>query len=103
MKKLNKKRKRKLNIKTILLIVLGIILINLVTSANNSYSNGEIEYKIEYASSGDTLWSIAQRESNNNKYYQDKDVREIIYDLKKINNLLNSDLTEGQEIKIPKM
>lgn len=103
MRKVNGKRKTKLNVKTILLIVLAIISINLITSANKSYSKVEIQYKTEYASSGDTLWSIAERESENNNYYKDKDVREIIYDLKKINNLSNSNLAEGQEIKIPKI
>ncbi len=103
MRKVNGKRKTKLNVKTILLIVLAIISISLITSANKSYSKVEIQYKTEYASSGDTLWSIAERESENNNYYKDKDVREIIYDLKKINNLSNSNLAEGQEIKIPKI
>ena len=100
---MKKIRKNKVNIKCILLIALVIILINLITSVNKSYSKVEIEYKTEYASCGDTLWSIAKRERENNKYYQDKDVREIIYDLKKINNLSNSNLIEGQEIKIPKI
>ncbi len=99
----NIKGRKKSNIRSILVIVLAIIAINLITSANKSYSKVEVEYKSEYASYGDTLWSIAERESQNNKYYQDKDVREIIYDLKKINNLSNSNLSEGQEIKIPKM
>ena len=103
MKKLKEKRIKNNNKKTILLIVLAIIALNFLTSANKSYSNGKIEYKTEYASSGDTLWSIAERESENNNYYKDKDVREIIYDLKKINNLSNSNLAEGQEIKIPKI
>lgn len=103
MKKIKGKRSTKLNLKTILMIILAIIAINLITSANKSYSKVEIQYKTEYASYGDTLWSIAERESENNKYYQDKDVREIIYDLKKINNLSNSGLVEGQEIKIPKI
>ena len=102
-KKLNRKRKSNLNIKSILLIVLAIIAVNSLFSGSKSYSKVEVEYKSEYASYGDTLWSIAERESKNNKYYQDKDVREIIYDLKKINNMSNSDLSEGQEIKIPKM
>ncbi|MBO4292806.1 MAG: LysM peptidoglycan-binding domain-containing protein [Clostridia bacterium] len=101
MKKINVKRRT--NIKAIIAIVLAILAINLITSVNKSYSKVEISYKTEYVSCGDTLWSIAKRESKNNKYYQDKDVREIIYDLKKINNLSNSDLSEGQEIKIPKM
>ena len=99
----NIKGRKKSNIRSILVIVLAIIAINLITSANKSYSKVEVEYKSEYTSYGDTLWSIAERESQNNKYYQDKDVREIIYDLKKINNLSNSNLSEGQEIKIPKM
>ena len=103
MKKLNRKRKSNLNIKSILLVVLAIIALNSLFSGSKSYSKVEVEYKSEYASYGDTLWSIAERESKNNKYYQDKDVREIIYDLKKINNMSNSNLNEGQEIQIPKM
>ena len=78
MKKLNVKRKS--NIKVIIAIVLAILAINLIISSNKSYSKVEIAYKTEYASYGDTLWSIAERESKNNKYYQDKDVREIIYE-----------------------
>lgn len=101
MKKVNRNRKSNLNIKSILLIVLVIIAANSIFSASKSYSKVEIEYKTEYVSFGDTLWSIAERESENNKYYQERDVREIIYDLKKLNNLSDSNLTEGQEIKIP--
>ena len=103
MKNVYRKKKSNLNIKSILLIVLAIIALNSIFSVSKSYSKVEVEYKLEYASYGDTLWSIAERESKNNKYYQDKEVREIIYDLKKINNLSNSNLSEGQEIKIPKM
>ena len=90
-------------IKNVVLLVLAIIAINGFFFNNNAYSKAEVKYKTEYASSGDTLWSIAQRESENNKYYQDKDVREIIYDLKQINNFQTSELCVGQEIKIPKI
>lgn len=105
MRKINKKRKRKINskIKSIIIVSSILIILNIVFSAGKSYSKVEVEYKLEYASFGDTLWTIAKRERKNNKYYQDKDIREIIYDLKKINNLSNSDLIEGQEIKIPKI
>lgn len=100
-----KRSRRKTNdkIKNILLLVLAIIAINSIFFNNNSYSKVEVKYKTEYASYGDTLWSIAQRESKINKYYQDKDVREIIYDLKQINNFQTSELSVGQEIKIPKI
>ena len=50
---------------------------------------------------GDTLWSIAKNEANENSYYADKDLRYIIKDLKKINNLDNSDLSIGQKLLIP--
>ena len=87
----------------ILILVIGIIVLNTIFSIKSSYSKVEVKYKAEYASCGDTLWSIAERESKLNKYYQDKDIRYIIYDLKQINNLSNSNLKEGQEIFIPKI
>lgn len=94
---------KKTKLKNILILVIGIILLNTIFSIKGSYSKGNINYKKEYISYGDTLWSIAERESKNNKYYQDKDIRYIIYDLKQINNFTSSNLSEGQEIKIPKI
>ena len=102
-RKTKSKNKTSLNVKNLLLLVLAIIAINSIFLNNNSYSKVEVKYKTELISSGDTLWSIARRESRNNKYYQDKDVREIIYDLKQVNNLQASDLIIGQKIKIPKI
>lgn len=87
----------------ILILVIGIMILNAIFSIKSSYSKVEVSYKSEYTSYGDTLWTIAERESKNNKYYQDKDIRYIIYDLKQINNLSNSNLKEGQEIFIPKI
>ena len=100
-----KKRKRKTNLKlkNIVLLVLTIIAINSIFLNNNSYSKVEVKYKTEYTSFGDTLWSIAERESKNNKYYQEKDIREIVYNLKQLNNLQSSDLVVGQKIIIPKI
>lgn len=100
-----KKNKKKTNIKIkkIVFLILLVIGISLIFFNNNSYSKVEVKYKTELISLGDTLWSIAKRESKNNKYYQDKDIREIVYDLKQLNNLQASDLVVGQEIKIPKI
>ena len=61
----------------------------------------ETKYKEEYVYSGDTLWSIAQNELENNKYFEGKDIRYVIEELKKVNNLSNSNLTEGDKIRIP--
>ena len=72
--KITNKRKFK---RTILIIIFGMLLI-LFFALNNAYSNGEIKYKQEYIYSGDTLWTIAEDEAKNNKYYENKDIRNII-------------------------
>ena len=68
---------------------------------NSTYSCSNIKYKTIYVTQGDTLWKIASEEQSNNSYYKDKDVRDIIYDIKETNGLKVSDLMVGQELKIP--
>lgn len=86
---------------TRMLVILGIIIIALFIGLNNTYSKGETKYKEEYIVNGDTLWSIAKKEANNNKYYEEKDIREIVQEIKNINNLGNQNLEIGQKIYIP--
>ena len=81
----------------ILIIIVGAI----IGFTTNTYSKVETKYKEEYVYSGDTLWSIAQNELENNKYFEGKDIRYVIEELKKVNNLSNSNLTEGDKIRIP--
>lgn len=95
--KITNKRKFK---RTVLIIIFGMLLI-LFLALNNAYSNGEIKYKQEYIYSGDTLWTIAEDEAKNNKYYENKDIRNIISEIKQINNIQNGELKVGQKIEIP--
>lgn len=95
--KITNKRKFK---RTVLIIIFGMLLI-LFFALNNAYSNGEIKYKQEYIYSGDTLWTIAEEEAKNNKYYENKDIRNIISEIKQINNIQNGELKVGQKIEIP--
>lgn len=88
-------------ITTIFAILMLIIAMSIILS-DNIYSKADTTYKTEYIIYGETLWSIAEKESKNNKYYENKDIRYIIYDLKKLNNLSTCELSEGQKIKIPK-
>ena len=81
----------------IFIILLGLILI----FSKNTYSKGEITYKEDYIYAGDTLWSIAEKESQNNKYFEGKDIRYVVNELKNINNLASSSLKEGDKLKIP--
>ena len=82
---------------SILVIVVGL----LVVFSNSTYSKGEITYKENYIYSGDTLWSISKNEIENNKYFENKDIRDVVSELKEINNLSESNLKVGEKIKIP--
>ena len=66
-----------------------------------SYSSKNVEYKTISVSKGDTLWNIAKNNQLNNTYYKGKDIRYIINDLVKINNLESSSLNINQELVIP--
>jgi len=82
-------------------IILGLIVLLILVSFNNSYSKTEIKYKEEFIISGDTLWSIAEYEINNNEYFSGKDIRDVIYQIKKVNCIENQNLEIGQKISIP--
>lgn len=82
-------------------VILSILIGSIVIFATNAYSNVEIKYKEEYVCAGDTLWSIAQEELENNKYFEGKDIRYVVNELKKVNNLANANLNEGDKLKIP--
>lgn len=86
-------------IRTICILIA--IIFAILIFANNTYSKGKITYKEDYIYAGDTLWSISSQEIKTNKYFENKDIREVINELKLINNLSNSNLIEGNKIKIP--
>lgn len=83
-----------------IIIVLGVVILGLLL-LGNTYSKTKITYKEDYIISGDTLWSIAQNQVNNNEYYKNKDIREVMYEIKQLNNIGNGNLEVGQKIKIP--
>ena len=82
---------------SIFIILLGVIII----FSKNTYSKVEVSYKEDYIYAGDTLWSIAENEIENNKYFENKDIRAVVNELKTVNNFSVSELYEGEKIKIP--
>lgn len=86
-------------IRTISILVILILII--ILFSNKTYSKVDTKYKEESIILGDTLWSISQEESKNNKYFENKDIREIVSEIKRINKLDNLDLKEGQRLVIP--
>lgn len=53
------------------------------------------QYKEVFVNSGDTLWSIAEKYSNN------KDIRHFIYNLKEINDIDTDELYADTVILVP--
>lgn len=67
----------------------------------SSFSSGEVKYKEIEVISGDTLWTIARDENRNNPYYEGKDIRFVVYDIDKLNNIGNNLLREGNKLLVP--
>lgn len=82
-------------------IVLGIIFVLSLIIVKSTLSYTTKEYKTINIKSGDTLWSIALDLQENDKYYNNKNIKYIIEDLKQINNLTTSTLYANQELQIP--
>ena len=81
--------------------ILIILICMIIIFSKNTYSKGEISYREDYIYSGDTLWSIAENEIENNRYFENKDIRYVINELRIVNNFSNSELYKGQKIMIP--
>lgn len=82
--------------------VLGaIVLLIIVLFTNKSFSKVEYEKKTIYIAYGDTLWSIAKEEQENNSYYYGKKIQDVVNDIRSLNNLNDSYIYEGQKIEIP--
>ena len=84
-----------------IIILIAIISFIFVFSNSVAYTTSDLQLKEKYVGGGETLWSIASEELNNNLYYKNKDIREVISDIKRINNLSSSILQIGQKIEIP--
>ena len=82
------------------LLMLTLIIIISMFFSNSSYSYSNKKLTTIYVSQGDTLWSIASN-LQNSSYYNGKDIRYIINDIKDINGIKNSNLSIGEKINIP--
>jgi hypothetical protein len=76
-----------------IIVVLTIILSAFF--ANTVYGYKKPSFKVITVKSGDTLWDIAK------KYSDNKDIRKYIYDIKEVNNLNSSFIYEGSRIRVP--
>lgn len=79
----------------IVITILIVLAITLCSHCSAIPKNNEIESIT--VSAGDTLWSIASEHKKSGQ-----DVREYLYELRKLNNLENCTIYPGQKIKIIK-
>lgn len=87
-----------------IVILIGVIVALVLFFPKATLSHNEkahSNYETISVAKGDTLWSIASYQQENNSYYVEKDVRDIIIELKKVNQLSNSNLQVGQTLKVP--
>lgn len=84
-----------------LILIFGVLFLITFIFVNKSFSHSNTTYKKICVSSGDTLWTISKAEKNNNEYFENKEIREIVYELQTTNNLKSSNLKIGQELNIP--
>lgn len=83
-----------------MMLLFFLILVIILFTNHSSLSYNEKSYIHIYVSEGDTLWSIATNIQDTD-YYKGKDIRYIINDIKKTNNLKNSNISIGEKIFIP--
>lgn len=82
-------------------ITISLIIFIILMLANISFSHTEVKHKTISVIGGDNLWNIAKYEKENNMYFEDKDIRDIVYEIKYLNNLNTSNLNVGDELTIP--
>ena len=84
-----------------IIVLLGVITGIFLFINKPTLSHDDISFETTYVAKGDTLWTIAKREIQDNKYYENKDVRYVVQDLKEVNGLNDSSLSIGQKLLIP--
>ncbi len=77
------------------LIIATNIILHIDKAYSSTYNYNKNYYEITIKK-GDTLWQIAKDNNSANK-----DIRRVVYEIKKFNRLSNSTIIPGNTIKIP--
>lgn len=95
----NKKRRKKYVVKSRSRLILSIVILFLSVAgiffAAKAYSLDKTAFTSVQVVPGDTLWGLASR------YNTGGDIRKLIFDIRRINELPDSTIYEGQTLIIP--
>lgn len=99
-KKICKNKKIYINYRVLISNVLIILAIIFIFNTFNNDAIGKRQFvtKSYTINQNDTLWNIAIDICKNN---DDLNIQNVISDIEKVNNMQNSNIYSGQEIKLP--
>ena len=80
----------------VVLILIGSSVIGLVSGSSVASSLSTNQYYFVEIESGDTLWTIAE-----NYTPDDMDVRRVVFDICKVNDIQAEDVHDGMNIIVP--
>lgn len=99
MRKKNMRKRRRVTTFILISMIISMCFMFNTTSLSSSQIN-YVEYTV---SSNDTLWSIATLVKENNANYSRTDIREIVYEIKQLNNKDKSSIIENEKLIIPEI
>jgi len=76
--------------------LLLMLLISNLFKSDAAYSDNENKYIEIIVMKGDTVWQIAKKNNPNNY-----DIRKVVHEIMKINEMKNANIKPGDTIKIP--
>ncbi len=81
-------------------VIIAIVLLNVLAAyvcmPKHTQADAVNKTQTVIVTAGDTLWSIAEEYGG-----ESSDIRDTMYQIKKLNNLKSSDLVVGQSLEIP--